>query len=210
MKGWARTTFESHEKVVCLRCATLLGDVEFLAPNNQIRYGDFSKRCPRCHLVTSYDVSPAEARAVEYEEPNWKERFEDHCQRFVTLPRYLQENEAFEQVLKDWRRWHATDDKPAGAVEAMIALAKLKIFPPRNLIGNTERTSACFQDQHDDHMWLTMSQRAWRIITIESQVMFLESFGEQTQVDLVWAKPRWEKWVDKAVEAMEAWTKKAP
>ena len=32
--------------------------------------------------------------------------------------------------------------------------------------------------------------------------MFLESFGEQTQVDLT--KAKWDKWREKALEALEA------
>ena len=124
MKGWARTTFAGHEEVICLRCQTLLGHIKIMAKDQYHRAGDFSKRCPKCNLVTSYDVSPAEARAVEYEEPDWRERFETHCARWPRLPRYLQEDSAFEATMRDWRRWHATDDKPAGAVEAMIALAK--------------------------------------------------------------------------------------
>ena len=205
MKGWARTTFASHEEVICLRCRTKLAEVEVLAPNREIRCGNYSKRCSKCHLVTSYDLSPAEARAVEYEEPDWRERFETHCGRWPRLPRYLQEDSAFEATMRDWRRWHATDDKPAGAVEAMIALAKLQIMPPRNLIRDIERTSACFEDQHDNHMWITMSQRAWRIVTVESRVLFLESFGEQTQIDL--ARARWEKYCEKAAEVLVAMRK---
>ena len=202
MKGWARTTFTSHEEVRCLRCNISLADIWIIGPNQYIRTGDFSKRCPKCQLVTSYDLSPAEARAVEYEEPDWRARFETHCVRWPRLPRYLQEDSAFEATMRDWRRWHATDDKPAAAIEGMIALAKLQIMPPRNLIRDTERTSACFAGQFDDHMWINMSQRAWRIIAIESRVMFLESFGEQTQVDL--SKAKWEKWTEKALEVLNA------
>ena len=47
-----------------------------------------------------------------------------------------------------------------------------------------------------------MSQRAWRIISVESRVMFLESFGEQTQIDLT--KAKWEKWTEKALEVLNA------
>ena len=128
------------------------------------------KDAPRCNLATSYDLSPAEATAVEYEEPDWRERFETHCARWPRLCRAIsQENAAFERTLIDWRRWHAVDDKPAAAIEGMIALmAKLKIMPPRNLIRDIERTSACFAEQVDDHCWINMSQRAWRIIAMKS------------------------------------------
>ena len=150
-------------------------------------------------------MSPAEASAVILEEPDWHERFEFHCARWPKLPRYLQEDSGFEAVLKEWRRFHAIDDKPAPAYDGMIALAKLQIMPPRNLIRDVERTSACFREQHDDHMWVTMSQRAWRIIAVESRVLFLESFGEQTQVDL--ARAKWEKYCEKAAEVLEAMRK---
>ena len=147
-------------------------------------------------------MSPLEASEFCLEEPDWQERFESYCDAWPRLPRYLQEDNSFERVLKDWRRFHAVDDKPAAAIEGMIALAKLKIMPPRNLIRDIERTSACFQEQVDDHCWINMSQRAWRIISVESRVMFLESFGEQTQIDMT--KAKWEKWTEKALEVLNA------
>ena len=208
MKGWGITTFPSHSDVFCLRCSEALGKEAPFAADPSLGVGSFRKRCPRCQLITSYDLSPAEAAAVELEEPDWKERFEAHIARWPKLPRYLAENEAFEQTLKEWRRFHAVDNKPAIAYEGMIALARLKILPPRSLIKDIERTGACFQDQHDSQMWLTMSQRAWRIVAIESRVLFLESFGEQTQVDLNRAK--WEKYCEKAAEALEAMKKNGP
>ena len=44
-------------------------------------------------------MSPAEAGAVEFEEPDWRELFEDECRRHPAWPRYLQEDDAFEAVL---------------------------------------------------------------------------------------------------------------
>jgi len=202
LKGWGPTTFPSHEVVVCLRCQTSLGDQEPYPALAMLMVGAHSKRCPQCKLVTSYDVSPAEAAAIELEEPDWRERFAAHMTRWPKLPRYLQEDSAFEATMRDWRKFHATDDKPAGAIEAMIALAGFRIFPPRNLIQDTPRTGECLEEQHDEHMWLIMSQRAWRIVTIESRTLFLDSFGEQTQVDL--ARAKWEKYTEKAVEALMA------
>ena len=73
----------------------------------------------------------------------------------------------------------------------MVALAALRIFPPRSLIKDIERTGACFKEQIDDHMWLTMSQRAWRIIAVEDRLCRSESFGESTQVDL--SRAKWRK-----------------
>jgi hypothetical protein len=147
-------------------------------------------------------MSPAEAAAIELEEPDWRARFEAHCARWPKLPRYLAEDSAFEATLKDWRRFHATGDKPAGAVEGMIALAALRIFPPRNLIQDTPRTGECLEEQFDNHCWLIMSQRAWRIQTIEDRMMVLDSFGESTQVDM--SRAKWDKYIEKAVEAMNA------
>ena len=199
-------TFPSHEDVVCLRCRTPLGHNDVMAKDQYHRSGDYSKRCQKCQLVTSCDLSPAEATAVEYEEPDWRERFETHCARWPKLPRYLQENAAFERTLIDWRRWRAVDDKPAAAIEGMIALAKLKIMPPRNLIRDIERTSACFAEQVDSHMWITMSQRAWRIVAVEDRTLLLDSFGEQTQVDL--SRAKWGKYCEKACEVLEAMREK--
>ena len=153
-------------------------------------------------------MSPLEASEVYLEEPDWQEAFESEQERWPRLPKELKEDGAFESVLKRWRRFHAVGDKPATAYEGMVALARLRIFPPRSLIKDIERTGACFQDQHDDMMWLTMSQRAWRIIAVESRVLFLESFGEQTQVDL--SRAKWEKYCEKATEALEAMRKNDP
>jgi hypothetical protein len=199
-----RTTFTSHEGVICLRCKTPLGAIACSElSDKEIRCGEFSKRCPKCHLVTSYDVSPAEAAAIELEEPDWRERFEEHCARWPKLPRYLAEDSAFEETLKEWRRWHRDEHgQAADAYTGMVALAVLKILPPRSLIKDIERTGECYQEQHDDHMWLIMSQRSWRIVALESRTLFLESFGEKTQVDL--SRAKWEKYTEKAVEALMA------
>lgn len=194
------TTFPSHEEVICLRCENPLGEVEVEEQLRALGVGKHKKRCPKCHLATSYDVSPAEASAIELEEPNWPTRFEEHCGRWPKLPRYLQEDSAFEATLVDWRRWHAVDGKTAAAADGMVALAKLKIFPPRNLIKDVPRDGELFEEQHDAHCWMTMSQRAWRVLGIEDKMLLLDSFGERTQVDL--SKAKWEKYLDKAVEAL--------
>jgi hypothetical protein len=153
-------------------------------------------------------MSPKEAGELDIEEPNWHEAFESEQDRWPRLPKELKEDGAFESVLKRWRRFHAVGDKPATAYEGMVALARLRIFPPRSIIKDIERTGACFKDQHDSQMWLTMSQRAWRIVAIESRVLFLESFGEQTQVDL--SRAKWGKYCEKAAEALEAMRKNGP
>ena len=141
-------------------------------------------------------MSPKEAGLLDIEEPNWQEAFESDRRDGHAIPKELKEDAAFKSVLKRWRRFHAVGDKPATAYEGMVALARLRIFPPRSIIKDIERTGACFKDQHDSQMWLTMSQRAWRIIAVESRVLFLESFGEQTQVDL--SRARWEKYCGKS------------
>ena len=201
------TTFDAHDRVRCLRCNHSLVEADVETPKHNFGTGAHTKRCSKCHLVTSYDIgmSPVQAGAIEYEEPDWKERFEFHCARWLKLPRYLAEDSGFEATLKDWRRFHALSGKPAPAYDGMVALAVMGIMPPRNLIKDVERTGACFQEQHDDHMWLTLSQRAWRIIGIEDKIMILESFGEQTQIDL--SRAKWEKYIEKAGEALEAMRK---
>ena len=166
-------------------------------------------------------MSPLEAGAWEYQEPDWNERFREHFDglwppkvaQLLSTPeqvRLVAEDRAFERTLVDWRRFHRATvdgkDSPATAYEGMVALAALRIFPPRSLIKDIERTGACFKEQIDDHMWINMSQRAWRIISVESRVMFLESFGEQTQIDLT--KAKWEKWTEKALEVLNATRKK--
>ena len=152
---WGITTFPSHEAVRCLRCHTSLGRMQETPADSMFGVGEFRKRCPKCNLATSYSVSPAEASAIELEEPDWHGRFEQHCARWPRLPRYLQEDSAFESTMQDWRRFHKATidgkDTPATAYDAMVGLAKLGIMPPRNLIKDVERTGACFQEQHDDH-----------------------------------------------------------
>jgi hypothetical protein len=154
-------------------------------------------------------MTPREAGELELEEPNWRDRFEEHCLRWPKLPRYLAEDSAFEATLSDWRRHHFTwvevDGKAkrraAKAIDGMIALAKLRIFPPRNLIKDAPRDGKCYEpDLGDDHCWLTISGRAWRVVTIEDRMLILDSFGEDKQIDLNRAK--WEANTNAALAAM--------
>ena len=147
-------------------------------------------------------MSPKEAAEILLKEPDWKDRFEFHCARWPWLSRYLAEDSAYEATLKDYRRFHAVDDKPGPTADGIVALTGLGIFPPRNLIKDVPRDGKCFEEQHDDHMWLIMSQRAWRIVAIEDRMLILDSFGEQTQVDL--SRAKWEKYTEKAVEVLNA------
>ena len=168
-------------------------------------------------------MSPLEAGAWEYQEPDWNERFREHFDglwppkvaQLLSTPeqvRLVAEDRAFERTLVDWRRFHRATidgkDRPATAYDGMVALAALRIFPPRSIIKDIERTGACFKDQHDSQMWLTMSQRAWRIVAVEDRMLILESFGEPTQVDL--SRAKWEKYCEKAAEVLEVMRKKDP
>jgi hypothetical protein len=83
----------------------------------------------------------------------------------------------------------------------MIALAKLRIFPPRNLIKDVPRDGKCYEpDLGDDHLWLQIAGRAWRIVAIEDKMLILDSFGEDKQIDL--NRARWEANTNAALAAM--------
>jgi hypothetical protein len=160
-------------------------------------------------------MNPAEAAAVEYEEPDWRARFEEQCARWPKLPRYLAEDAAFEAVLSRWRRFHSTPveiggkqlRQPAGAVEAMIALAKLKIMPPRSVWNEIPHGDVVEGFQHDAHMWMSYAQEQWRITAIADRMLHLEkmSFDDKTetkQIDL--ERARWDKYVEAAVAVLNA------
>jgi hypothetical protein len=154
-----------------------------------------------------------DAGNVWLEEPDWREFFEVQTQRWPRLPRYLQEDSAFEATLQAWRKhhftWVARNNKavrsPASAAEAMIALAKLRIFPPRFLHKDVPRTDEC-GFQCDDHMWLSIRQEQWRITAIEDRMLHLEKgFGdkpETMQIDL--GRARWAKYIEAAIAVLEA------
>jgi hypothetical protein len=152
-------------------------------------------------------MTPRQAFLIDSEtEPDWRELFDARIDDLQKLkpdrPRYLVEDEAFEQLLKEWRRFHCIGSKvgervPAPAVEAMIALAKLHIFPP-----SSPRDGVRFEEQHDDHCWLIIDQRAWRIVDAEDRTLMLDSFGEQMQIDL--NKAKWEKYNEAAQRWLEA------
>jgi hypothetical protein len=156
-------------------------------------------------------MTPREAGAIELEEPDWKIRFEEHVLRWPKLPDYLARDSAFEATMSDWRRFHFTPvevdgklkKRPAGATEAIIALAKLGIFPPRSLREDIPRDGKCLEpDLGDDHCWLQIAGRAWRIIAIEDRMLILDSFGEDKQINLTSA--RWEKYVEAATTVLDA------
>ena len=106
-------------------------------------------------------------------------------------------DDGFAAILRQWRRWHWTPievdgqlkKKPAGATDGIIALALLGIMPPYDF---PERKP--FEEQHDDHMWLTAKGHAWRILYYRGKVgawAILNSFGDEWHLDLVGIK--WEE-----------------
>jgi hypothetical protein len=160
-------------------------------------------------------VNPSEAAAVEFEEPNWNDLFEQECLRWPKLPKYLQQDAAFEEVLRRWRRFHSTPVEikgeqkrmPAGAVEAMIALAKIKIMPPRSAWQDIPHGDAVEGFQHDDMMWLSIAGEQWRIVAIEDRMMHLSKMSfdgknETKQIDL--NRANWTKYLESAVAVLEA------
>lgn len=149
-------------------------------------------------------MSPAEAGAIELEEPDWRERFEAHALRWPRLPRYLAEDNAFEATMKDWRRFHRVEKQTPSAVEAMIALAILNIYPPRFLIKDVPRTDDMGYQQ-DEHMWLSIRGEQWRITGVEDRILHLEKRYEDKpetmQIDLNRAK--WGKYVEAATALLD-------
>jgi hypothetical protein len=157
-------------------------------------------------------VTPREAGAVEYQEPDWHEVFKTECGRHPEWPRYLQEIDAFEEVMRRWRRFHWTPVEikgeqkkmPAGATQAMVALANLGIMAPRSEYKDVPRGSY----QHDDHMWLSIAGEQWRIVAIEDRILILEkmtfddSKPETRQIDL--NRADWTKHTEAAVAVLEA------
>ena len=138
-------------------------------------------------------MSPAEASAIT-EEPNWVQMFADSGGSET----------AFENLLLDWRKWHFTplDDgrkKMAPSVDGVIALALLGIMPPRTL---PDRPPGPFEEQVDDMCWFISEGRAWRILGIEDNLLWLNSFGDEKQIDLTRAK--WENYCAHHAAVLEA------
>lgn len=157
-------------------------------------------------------MSPAEAPALE--EPNWRDRFEDHCLRWPKLPRDLAEDNAFETTLSDWRNHYGIDvevqgqegpelkRKLANEVDGVIALAELELFPARNLFKYVPRGG--FGYQHDDHCWLSIGGEQWRITGVDGRILMLElGFADEPlrkTIDL--NRVRWEKYVEAAIAVL--------
>ena len=152
-------------------------------------------------------TSPAEAGAIDIEEPDWREVFEEECAQW-NLPCELAEDNAFEATMRRWRRFHATpiegSDRrmPALAIDAMVALAGLRIFPPRFTIKDVPRDGVTGY-QADDHCWLQIAGEQWRIVGIEDRMLLLERMdGETKQIDL--NKAKWAKYTEAAVAMLDA------
>jgi hypothetical protein len=160
-------------------------------------------------------MNPREAGRVEYEEPDWPAEFDAECLRWPNLPKYLQEESAFPEIMRRWRRFHATPvevegqwkRRPASATEAMIALAKLRIMPPRSAWVDIPHGNIVEGYQHDDHAWLSLSGELWRITGVEDCMLFLEKMTfddkrEQKQIDL--NRARWDQYCESAAAVLEA------
>jgi hypothetical protein len=159
-------------------------------------------------------MTPREAAAVEYQEPDWRDVFETECARHPQWPRYLQQIDAFEEVMRRWRRFHWTPVEikgeqkkmPAKAVEAMVALAGLGIMPPRSEYKSAWRGTLGYQ--HDDHMWISISGEQWKIAAIEDRMLILEKMTfsdkkpEIRQIDL--NRADWTKHTEAAAAVLEA------
>jgi hypothetical protein len=156
-------------------------------------------------------MTPAEAAAVELEEPDWVELFNEECARWPRLPRYLQEDSAFPEVMRRWRRFHAAPAAPgqripAPAAEAIVALAKLGVMPPRSAWNDIPRSDATGY-QHDDHCWMSYAGQQWRITAVEDRIMHIEKMSfddksETQQIDL--NRARWDKYVEAAFAVLDA------
>jgi hypothetical protein len=161
-------------------------------------------------------MNPREAGEVEYEEPDWFAEFDRECARWPQLPRYLQEDSAFTEIMRRWRRFHSTPvevdgewkRRPADAVEAIIALAKANVMPPRSAWTDIPHSDAVEGFQQDDHCWMSYAGEQWRITAIEDRTLFLERMWfeekqrETKQIDL--ARANWTKYLESAVAVLDA------
>jgi hypothetical protein len=160
-------------------------------------------------------MNPREAGEVEFAEPDWPAEFDQECLRWPKLPRYLQEESAFPEIMRRWRRFHSTPvevdgewkRRPATAIDAIVALAKVKVMPPRSAWTDIPRDDATGYQQ-DDHCWLSLAGEQWRITAIEDHLLHLEKMWfeekqrERKQIDM--DRARWDGYVNSAVAVLEA------
>jgi hypothetical protein len=162
-------------------------------------------------------MNPRKAGEVEYEEPEWFAEFDRECARWPRLPRYLQEESAFPEIMRRWRRFHSTPvevdgewkRRPADAVDAMIALAKVKVMPPRSAWGDIPHGDMAEGFQADDHMWLSLAGEQWRIVAIEDHLLHLNKMSFDNKVQTKWidlGRARWTNYIDAAVAVLEAYS----
>jgi hypothetical protein len=158
------------------------------------------------------------------------------------LAHYALCDEAYELTLLDWRRRHGRETwgckrcriaferereacprcrgpaqavtKSAPALEGVLALARLRIMPPKSLEPDPQDPDKCrgeddhalYHPQHDAQCWLTVQGEAWAIQAIEDNMLCLWRGWapelEYRQVDL--AKVNWEKYIEHAVQLLEA------
>ena len=154
-------------------------------------------------------MTPAEAGALEFEEPDWQERFEEHALRWPKMPLYLAQDNAFEATLKDWRKFHAIPleggkSRPAPAVDGVIALAQLRIFPARFQTQDIPRSDETGY-QADDHMWLSVAGEQWRIATIADRTMILEQYygAKPTTMQIDLTRAKWGNYCKAAAAVLE-------
>lgn len=153
-------------------------------------------------------MSPAEAAAIDIEEPDWRVRYAAHCARYPDSG--CADEWGYEETLKDWRRFHGAPvwvdgeekKQPANAIDGMIALAHLKIYAPRRLLQETPRDGQTGY-QHDDHCWLQIASEQWRIVGIEDKTLMLQKMFETEgkQIDL--NKAKWDKYIEAATAVLE-------
>jgi hypothetical protein len=162
-------------------------------------------------------MSPADAAAVQLEEPDWRTRFHELIdEQPAAFPHYLARDNAFELLLREWRRFHGQPvfvrekdgqmvkkTQPAPARAGVIYLAGRGIMPPR-FITSDQPDGEITQHQHDDHCWLTVRQEAWAIRAIEDKMLHLwrgwEPHLEYLDIDL--SRARWDKYTEAAVAAL--------
>jgi len=161
-------------------------------------------------------VSPADAERLSDPEPDWKAEFLAVQRPRLNWPPEMIQDEAFENTLEAWRRWHYVwreDGQRYRASEAdgVIARARLGIMPPRSLEPDDARRAEipCKELQHDAHCWLTFKGSAWKIRAIEDKTLLLwrgwRPHVEYDSIELNSYTPmQWSRYCDKAVQLLLA------